>query len=183
MNKSMMTVPLLRSGYLHGYVTTIPFPARLNEQVDDDHALMSPIRIWTSLWWPFPFCDPDMVMTTIPKLFAIMIGAITCIVDGACTYPLPDYGACTYPLLVSGACTLPHVCSIWFHVWTWKSIKIITKSQRGSLLHYWVLLRSWCLSYNAVLVPVTVSSVGFRRICLSRHNCKIHSFIHCGLWY
>jgi hypothetical protein len=146
MNKSMMTVPLLRSGYLHGYVTTIPFPARLNEQVDDDHALMSPIRIWTSLWWPFPFCDPDMVMTTIPKLFAIMIGAITCIVDGACTYPLPDYGACTYPLLVSGACTLPHVCSIWFHVWTWKSIKVITKSQRGSLLHYWVLLRSWCLS-------------------------------------
>ena len=50
-----------------------------------------------------------MVMTTIPKLYAIMIGAITCIVDGACTYPLPDYGACTYPLLVSGACTLPHL--------------------------------------------------------------------------
>jgi hypothetical protein len=33
----------------------------------------------------------------------------------------------------------------------------------------------WCLSYNAVLVLVTVSPVGFRRICLSRHNYNIHS--------
>ena len=172
MNKSMMTVPLLRSGYLHGYVTTIPFPARLNEQVDDDHALMIPIRIRTSLWWPFPFCDPDMVMTTIPKLFAIMIGAITCIVDGACTYPLPDYGACTYPLLVSGACTLPHLQNLvsWLYL---KKIHI-PKSQRGSLLRIWVPWRSWCQSYNAVLVPVTISPIGFRRICLSRHNCNIH---------
>jgi hypothetical protein len=45
----------------------------------------------------------------IPKLSAMMIGAFNYVVDGACTYPLPDYGACTYPLLVSGACTLPHL--------------------------------------------------------------------------
>ena len=44
----------------------------------------------------------------IPKFSALMIGALNYVVDGACTYPLPDYGACTYPLLVSGACTLPH---------------------------------------------------------------------------
>jgi hypothetical protein len=29
-----------------------------------------------------------------------------------------------------------------------------------------------------VLVPVTVSPLGFPRFCLSRHNCNIHSFIH-----
>jgi hypothetical protein len=44
---------------------------------------------------------------TIPKLVAMRIGAISCVVDGACTYPLLDYGACTYPLLASGAYTLP----------------------------------------------------------------------------
>ncbi len=49
------------------------------------------------------------VIDEIPKLSAMLIGAITYVVDGACTYPLPDYGACTYPLLVSGACTLPHL--------------------------------------------------------------------------
>jgi hypothetical protein len=47
----------------------------------------------------------NKVMNTILKLAAMRIGAITCVVDGACTYPYLDYGACTYPLLVSGACT------------------------------------------------------------------------------
>jgi hypothetical protein len=45
----------------------------------------------------------------IPKISAMTIGALNYVVDGACTYPLPDFGACTYPLLVSGACTLPHL--------------------------------------------------------------------------
>ena len=49
------------------------------------------------------------VIDNIPKLFAMMIGAIIYVVDGACTYPLPDYGAYIYPLLISGACTLPHL--------------------------------------------------------------------------
>jgi hypothetical protein len=53
-------------------------------------------------------CQLPAWIFNIPKRYAMMIGAFNYVVDGACTYPLPDYGACTYPLLVSGACTLPH---------------------------------------------------------------------------
>jgi hypothetical protein len=49
----------------------------------------------------------EQYMKTIDKLAAMRIEATSCVVDGACTYPLIVCGACTYPLLVSGACTYP----------------------------------------------------------------------------
>jgi hypothetical protein len=81
----------------------------------------------------------NMYKKTIPKLAAMRIGAFTCVVDGACTYPLLDYWAFTYPYLFLGLALTPYLmmglalyplCIVWFPVCTSEK----SKSQRGSLL-------------------------------------------------
>ena len=122
----------------------------------------------------------------IPTIRRFSITTRTCVFDEACTY------AFLLIVLVLPTClflrpALNPICSIWFLVCPSPKKNYTSLSQRGSQLRIWVPWRRCCQSYNAVLVPVTVSvpatisRVGFRRICLSRYNCNIHSFIQPAL--
>jgi hypothetical protein len=123
----------------------------------------------------------EQYMKTTPKLAAMRIGAFTCFVDGACTYPLLDYGACTYPLFDYGACTLPPCQNLVLCTSTKKK----SQSQRGLCCAFEYYEVDGVLSYNAVLVAVlcrglvTVSRVGFWHLHLTGIIVTfIHSFIH-----
>ena len=113
----------------------------------------------------------------IPTMRRFSLTTRTCIFDEACTDAFLFIGL-VLPTCLIQRLALNRICNICFpFVLRQKKKKNDTSlSQRGSLLRIWVPRRRWCQSYNAVLVPVTVSPVGFRRICLSRRNCNIHSF-------
>jgi hypothetical protein len=97
----------------------------------------------------------NKIMKTIPKLAAMRIGAITCVVDGACTYPLLDYGACITPGLFLGP-ALYLICRIWFPDST--STKKY-QNQRGDL--YCAFEYHDVDGTTAVFVIFTLSPVGF----------------------